>query len=50
MQFLLLDEPAAGVPEGESHELFGVPDSLQPDIGILLVGHDMGLVLRFAWR
>ena len=45
---LLLDEPAAGVPEGESGELFDVLDSLSSDISILLIEHDMGLVFRFA--
>jgi branched-chain amino acid transport system ATP-binding protein len=47
---LLLDEPAAGVPEGESSELFDVLDSLSSDISILLIEHDMGLVFRFADR
>lgn len=45
---LLLDEPAAGVPEGESDELFDVLRDLPKDISILLIEHDMSLVFRFA--
>ena len=45
---LLLDEPAAGVPEGESDELFDVLRDLSKDITILLIEHDMSLVFRFA--
>jgi branched-chain amino acid transport system ATP-binding protein len=45
---LLLDEPAAGVPEGESDELFDVLGDLPKDITILLIEHDMSLVFRFA--
>jgi branched-chain amino acid transport system ATP-binding protein len=47
---LLLDEPAAGVPEGESDELFAVLGALSTDISILLIEHDMSLVFRFAAR
>jgi branched-chain amino acid transport system ATP-binding protein len=47
---LLLDEPAAGVPEGESDELFSVLAELPDDIAILLIEHDMSLVFRFADR
>ena len=47
---LLLDEPAAGVPEGESDELFTVLAELPQDIAILLIEHDMSLVFRFADR
>ncbi len=47
---LLLDEPAAGVPEGESDELFEVLGALSKDISILLIDHDMSLVFRFADR
>lgn len=47
---LLLDEPAAGVPEGESDELFEVLAALPSDISILLIEHDMSLVFRFADR
>ena len=47
---LLLDEPAAGVPEGESDELFAVLAELPSDISVLLIEHDMSLVFRFADR
>jgi ABC-type branched-subunit amino acid transport system ATPase component len=47
---VLLDEPAAGVPEGDSDELFGVLAQLPADITILLIEHDMALVFRFADR
>jgi ABC-type branched-subunit amino acid transport system ATPase component len=47
---LLLDEPAAGVPEGESDELFAVLAELPREISILLIEHDMSLVFRFAER
>ena len=47
---LLLDEPAAGVPEGESDELFEVLGALSSSISILLIEHDMSLVFRFAAR
>jgi ABC-type branched-subunit amino acid transport system ATPase component len=47
---LLLDEPAAGVPEGESDELFAVLAELPRDISILLIEHDMNLVFNFADR
>ena len=47
---LLLDEPAAGVPEGESDELFAVLAALPKDVSILLIEHDMNLVFKFADR
>ena len=47
---LLLDEPAAGIPEGDSDELFAVLDTLPADVAILLIEHDMSLVFRFAKR
>ena len=47
---LLLDEPAAGIPEGESDELFAVLDRLPAAVAILLIEHDMSLVFRFAKR
>jgi branched-chain amino acid transport system ATP-binding protein len=49
-RILLLDEPAAGVPGGESEELFEVIASLPSDISILFIEHDMNLVFRFAKR
>ncbi len=47
---LLLDEPAAGVPEGESDEMLAVLAEMPRDISILLIEHDMSLVFRFAER
>jgi branched-chain amino acid transport system ATP-binding protein len=47
---LLLDEPAAGVPRGESAELFAVVSSLPADISVLFIEHDMNFVFRFASR
>lgn len=47
---LLLDEPAAGVPEDESAELFAVIAGLPSDIAVLFIEHDMKVVFRFAQR
>ena len=47
---LLLDEPAAGVPSGESGLLFDTIERLPADMTILLIEHDMSLVFRFARR
>jgi ABC-type branched-subunit amino acid transport system ATPase component len=47
---LLLDEPAAGVPKGESAELFSVIAALPDDISVLFIEHDMSLVFKFAAR
>ncbi len=47
---LLLDEPAAGVPQDESGELFSVIAGLSQDISILFIEHDMNVVFRFASR
>ena len=48
---LLLDEPAAGIPAGESAELFGVHRPKLPrDVTVLFIEHDMDLVFRFAER
>jgi branched-chain amino acid transport system ATP-binding protein len=49
-RILLLDEPAAGIPAGESGELFGVIAGLPRDVTILFIEHDMELVFRFAER
>ncbi|MCO5401258.1 ABC transporter ATP-binding protein [Ralstonia soli] len=49
-RILLLDEPAAGIPTGESTELFEVIASLPRDITIVFIEHDMNLVFRFAER
>ena len=45
---LLLDEPAAGVPQGESGRIFDAIAQLPADLAILLIEHDMDLVFRFA--
>jgi len=47
---LLLDEPAAGVPQGDSAELFAVIAALPRDIAVLFIEHDMNVVFRFAER
>ena len=47
---LLLDEPAAGVPQDESAELFAVIANLSQDIAVLFIEHDMNVVFRFAHR
>jgi len=47
---LLLDEPAAGVPEAERHELLAAIDALPADVTVLLIEHDMDLVFSFADR
>ena len=47
---LLLDEPAAGVPTGESGRSIEVIESLPPDIALLIIEHDMDLVFRLAQR
>lgn len=47
---LLLDEPVAGVPEGERQDLLAIIDALPKDVSILLIEHDMDLVFSFATR
>jgi ABC-type branched-subunit amino acid transport system ATPase component len=47
---LLLDEPAAGVPEAERHELLATIAALPEDVTVLLIEHDMDLVFSFADR
>ncbi len=51
-RFLLLDEPAAGMNEGESEALLdllsGLPE--QRDLGLLLIDHDMPLIMRLCHR
>src|SRR5262245_19261524 len=37
---LLLDEPAAGVPEDERHEILAAVASLPTDVTVLLIEHD----------
>jgi len=45
---LLLDEPAAGVPEGERDQILDVVAALPADVSLILIEHDMDLVFRFA--
>ncbi|MDQ6681409.1 MAG: ABC transporter ATP-binding protein [Pseudomonadota bacterium] len=45
---LLLDEPVAGVPEGERREIFEAIGALPADVAVLLIEHDMDLVFNFA--
>jgi ABC-type branched-subunit amino acid transport system ATPase component len=47
---LLLDEPAAGVPEDERHDILAALAALPADVAILLIEHDMDLVFNFATR
>jgi branched-chain amino acid transport system ATP-binding protein len=47
---LLLDEPAAGVPEAERHEILATIEGLPKDVTVLLIEHDMDLVFSFADR
>ena len=47
---LLLDEPAAGVPSGESGTIIDVIEQLPPTIAVLIIEHDMDLVFRLARR
>ena len=45
---LLLDEPVAGVPEGERQEIFDIVNALPASVSVLLIEHDMDLVFNFA--
>ncbi len=47
---LLLDEPAAGVPEEERRDILAALAALPKDVAILLIEHDMDLVFTFATR
>lgn len=47
---LLLDEPAAGVPQHESAEIFAALRALPAEISVLFIEHDMDVVFRFAER
>jgi branched-chain amino acid transport system ATP-binding protein len=49
-QVLLLDEPAAGVPEPERQELLATIAALPEEVTVLLIEHDMDLVFSFADR
>jgi ABC-type branched-subunit amino acid transport system ATPase component len=47
---LLLDEPAAGVPEAERRQLLESVAALPADVSVLLIEHDMDIVFRYATR
>jgi ABC-type branched-subunit amino acid transport system ATPase component len=47
---LLLDEPAAGVPGAERHEILATIAALPADVTVLLIEHDMDIVFSFADR
>jgi branched-chain amino acid transport system ATP-binding protein len=47
---LLLDEPAAGVPEAERRDILDAIAALPDDVSVLLIEHDMDLVFSFARR
>jgi ABC-type branched-subunit amino acid transport system ATPase component len=47
---LLLDEPAAGVPEEERKGILASLAALPADVAVLLIEHDMDLVFNFANR
>ena len=49
-QVLLLDEPAAGVPDAERHEILATVVALPADVTVLLIEHDMDIVFSFADR
>ena len=50
--FVLLDEPAAGLPEAEVPEFAGVVRSVRADhdVGVLLIDHNMALVMAVCDR
>ena len=47
---LLLDEPMAGVPQGEGERLLSALRSLPKDLAVLIIEHDMNLVFKMAQR
>ncbi|HHV67901.1 ABC transporter ATP-binding protein [Brucella intermedia] len=47
---LLLDEPAAGVPQSDTGRIEEALARLPPDLAVLMIEHDMDLVFRFAKR
>ena len=47
---LLLDEPAAGVPEAERRDILDAVAALPHDVTVLLIEHDMDIVFSFADR
>ena len=47
---LLLDEPAAGVPHGDTFLIENALAQLPDELAVLMIDHDMDLVFRFAKR
>jgi len=47
---LLLDEPMAGVPQGEAQLILNALSLLPTDLAVVIIEHDMDLVFRFADR
>ncbi|EJM99514.1 ABC transporter ATP-binding protein [Phyllobacterium sp. YR531] len=47
---LLLDEPAAGVPQSDTGRIEEALSKLPGDLAVLMIEHDMDLVFRFAKR
>jgi len=47
---LLLDEPAAGVPQSDTARIEQALAELPADLAVLMIEHDMDLVFRFASR
>jgi ABC-type branched-subunit amino acid transport system ATPase component len=47
---LLLDEPAAGVPDAERDSILETVAALPADVTVLLIEHDMDIVFSFADR
>jgi branched-chain amino acid transport system ATP-binding protein len=51
-RYLLLDEPAAGMSEHESHDLAAIIRRIAGElgVGVLLIEHNIGLVLELCER
>jgi branched-chain amino acid transport system ATP-binding protein len=49
-RLLLLDEPMAGLPSGESRTMHELLEKLDPGIAVLLIEHDMDVAFAFAER
>jgi branched-chain amino acid transport system ATP-binding protein len=49
-RLLLLDEPAAGIPRGESRMVLKAVNELPADLAVMLIEHDMDLVFSWAKR
>jgi branched-chain amino acid transport system ATP-binding protein len=47
---LLLDEPAAGVPQSDTPRIEAALAGLPAELAVLMIEHDMDLVFRFAKR